>query len=216
MAYPALSIIEAKVHYIVNGQTCMNVFHYSPFSNGGGAEIIELVDDFLEGFTNGAPGSIPAAMSAVQSNTTGIHLCTAQLIHPVRYIMRSKETTFSGAVDSIVSRQNTGFCVTKTGVVATRANVSTSHFGGVPDSNFGQGEIDAGWLPQWKALAAAIGEDVTGANIPVTYNPCILNKEKIPDSDPVKYRIKGYTLITQTFLQTTARTMRRRTVGQGI
>lgn len=66
MGYHAQTIIEAKCHYIVNGQECMNVFHYSPFSNGGATDILTLVDDFLDGFTIGAPLSVPVALSKCQ------------------------------------------------------------------------------------------------------------------------------------------------------
>src|SRR5678815_586918 len=151
------------------------------------------------------------------SNQVEIHKCTAQLIFPTRFIIRSAETNYFGTVNSPCDAQNTTATFTKRGQAANKHNIGSFHLGGLPISMLQQGllaEILFG--PKLAALKTALLNVVNDVVAGIVWTPAILNKTKtIVDGKP-HYTVTGRTIVFETERHNQVRTMHRRTVGLGI
>lgn len=216
MAWPAQAIIEFAAKYRVNNQVCMNVTHWAPQGDSSAGDIPELTQAFLDQNSGVGNGSFIHALVQLQSNDVTIFEVSAQLIHPTRWQKRVKVVNVVGDIDEPCPAQNLAITFTKTGDRANRHNVGSLHVGGCPVGLFDEGLLTAAAKTRAEAMESFIISELTDAISEAVYDMVILNKEPVPDSDPVRYAISGYSPVTGGTVEDTVRVMRRRTVGLGI
>lgn len=222
MALDPDSVIEVRIESDCNSQRCFNIFHLGVYSGSTAGQTptewqVSIRDWYVAGLA--VAGKLLNAMLDCMSNEASLTSVAAQVIHPVRY-RASKVAIIAGdgTIVGSLTNQNTAAVFTKYGELAGQDAVGSWHQGGTPPNMFTNGSLSVGGLTAMATLAEAFLEKpsfvVGGDN--VTFYPAILNKEPIPDTDPVRYQIKGLTEVIQTEVQQTARVMRRRTKGVGI
>lgn len=209
------AIMEGKFVYKANNQTCMNVLHWYPDANIIGVDEIAVTDAFLATISNNGAGDIVTLMADLQSSSVSWIKVTAQIIHIFRFIVREAEVAQVGLDVNPCTAQNIQACITKTGSAGTRSNIGAFHLGGLPQTNYQFGLITAGCKTKLQTLADKLELPITLAGGMGTWLPGILNKEPIPNTDPVKFRIKGITPLFEMRVKTTIRIMYRRTIGVG-
>lgn len=215
MAYPLQTIIEATIKYRANSQILMNVVHYNPQTLGAG-DIQDLVQSFLNKFADLDPASLLGKMIAGWSQDVELIQVGAQMVYPQRWRKLTLPFLINGGVAQPCSRQNTALTITKVGLKANRHNVGSFHWGGLPDTAFALGEVEPGFLPALGGVQNALKQQVIDAAAGITYDPVIINHTKVIVDGKPKYPISGYSLMSDAFLQLSARTMYRRTKGIGI
>lgn len=210
------AIMEAKVIYNANGQELQNVLHYAPNVTGVGTEI-DITDGFLTVFNSNAVGTLIETMQQCMSQEVEIYELTAQLVHPTRFIVRSVDVSYFGAVNSPCDAQNVAAVFTKRGSQANKHNVGSFHLGGLPLNLLQHGllsqvlyEVKLNNLRD--AIALPVDDPVSG----ITWSAAILNRTKTLVGTKYKYPITGRSIIFEMKDQPQVRTMRRRTVGLGI
>lgn len=216
MAFPALEIVEIKVLYTVNSQTCMNVLHYQVDGNTTTFSPQDLTEGILDDFLAVTGTSVLDGMLALMSNTVTVFDVTGQGVWPTRFAVRHRAVSLAGANANPVNAQNLAATIEKIGLLGNRHNVGSFHLGGLPPGHFSGGDVTAGSFTLLDNLADAILLPLSDGLSTAQYLPVILNKEPIPDSDPIRYRINGGSEIAETAAKNTARVMRRRTKGVGI
>lgn len=204
MAYEVLagSVIEMQYRYTIQGQQCINVFHYllGSASIDGAADLQQFVATFA--------GNVAAPLQAFQ--TTDVTLChvRGQYVHATRFVPY-EEIVLGGAGTATPPTESIGTCAVlrKLTDVANRSSRGRIYLGGLA-----QTAIDIGTLTQtiYDGLLAAWVDAVTfpleineGAN---TGTPIVWSY-----SDPFH---KPF--ITNGSVDRYARYQRRREVGRGI
>jgi hypothetical protein len=214
---PAGTILEVKYTYLANAQKCMNVIHYKLNQTIINYDPILMTDEMLVIFSNNAVGSIVALMADLMGTGVTFLTCSCQMIYVLRYIVRDQDVVALGVGPDPCTAQNVQASIIKRGSVGTRSNIGGFHLGGLANNNYTSGLLTAGAFAKLVALADGLDEPVpAGDPGGALWEPCILNKEKIPNTDPVKYRITGGTLTYEWQAVQPLRTMSRRTVGRGI
>lgn len=221
MPFDPNTIFEVRVRYEANGQRCYNIFHLDAGGAvGTGLDERGWQDQLRDYYAGGVAtdGSLLKEMRDAMSEDVSIDEVAVQIVYPVRY--RASKVTLLAAVGLVAEplpNQNTALVFTKFGELGNRANIGSWHQGGLGISNFEDGSISAAGLGRMQNIRTAFldGPSFVIDGVTTSFFPVILNKEPIPDTDPVKFRIKGKTDIVATNVEDTARVMRRRTKGVG-
>jgi hypothetical protein len=218
MAWPAGGILEVRVEYRANAQTCMNVLHYENQGPAIGLTVPEIVDDFLDSFGVAGNGRFPDEWAALISADALVFRTTAQAVYPTRYALQFREVAVVGTRPGALRAQNVQASIQKASDLAGRSRVGSLHIGALSVEDYAAGNITAAYE---LVLAGFVANFLSGPLVTVglpnnSWHPVILNKEPIPNTDPVRFRIKGSTLITNYDVKSTLRVMRRRTTGLGI
>ena len=216
MAWEANQILETKFIYHVNDQTLMQVLHFIPATPGTGVPLDELLAAFAALMTDSGGGSLLESMANLWGTNVECDQVTVQPVFPTRYAVRSEVSAQTGLGPSQCEIQNVSITWTKRGRLGNRSNVGSFHLGGIATAAFNDGGLAPGVLGAVGAMSNALLASRTDVANGVTYVPAILNKEPIPDSDPVRYRIKGATQVVSVTENDAARVMYRRTKGIGI
>jgi hypothetical protein len=216
MALPVGNIMEYKIGYTVNGQKCLNVLHFNADEPTSGDTIPDITDSFLATNSNSNPGTIIDSMRALMGANAQINLVTAQLIYPQRWRMSSTTVAFTGNGTLPCQAQNVQASVQKKGDIADKHNIGAMHLGGLAAEFWANGLLTAGAFTLLEDLAAALLVPLEDGLGTATYELVMPKKRPIPNTDPIRYEIFGYTLVTQTIPRQELRTMRRRTIGVGI
>lgn len=195
------SIVEVSIVGELFGQRTLSVFHYK-YTSGVNLADGKPVMDLLAAILNDA-GELVDEYANVVSNSLLIRQLVIQKIHPAPRIRRYVYTPAFGIgqVQSPAMTPNVAVAITKTADEATRHGVGTLHLPAVPFAAYDDGEIAAASIPAYDNLLSVLKSPLdTGLWVPVLFN---------------KANPAASLEITETTLQTTLRTMRRRTVGVG-
>lgn len=210
------TIVEVKIVYEANDCTLMNVVHYKPGIPVAGPEE-GILDNFAVVFGDSGAGTLLGGMKNLQSELTVYDEFTLQIVYPIRFAVRHYDLPLTGTISGTVSRQNSAITVAKKGRMGNRHNIGAFHLGGVADFVFKTGGFDyATFGAEFGALEAGLLHKYVDPLNSTEWFPYILNKEPIPDTDPVKYRISGATQVVEVETNDFARVMYRRTKGVGI
>lgn len=212
----ATTIAEVKWYYTANNQQCINVFHYRLGVQVNNVNPIDVTDGLLTVLSNSGAGSMIEKASKLQGTNVIWQKASVQLIFPERWTIRENEVAQGGLAAVTCTAQNVQAVILKRGMAASRHTRGAMHLGGLAADQYSAGLLTAPALVLLQDLADAlmfpIGDGVTGFN----WDPVILNKEEIPNTDPKKFRITGATDMWQTVALQPLRVMNRRTVGRGI
>lgn len=217
MAYPENTIVEVRIVYSVNGQTCMNVTHWDPEDNAAGWTPLEAEEELATAIRDQGEGGLLKEMRDFMSQDAVVTEIQVQAIWPTRFRTFALPINLAGVVAQDCTAQNVQGSIEKFGEIADRHNIGAFHLGGVPVTAYDAGELTGAAVAQLGNVATALMTPITTANAPVTtYNPVILNKEKtIVDGKP-HYEIIGFSRVYGATAKTELRVMNRRTVGRGI
>lgn len=210
------SILEAKWIYQVNGQTLMNVFHYQLPVQVNNVDPVLVTDSFLNFLSNAGGGSIIEDITNIQGTNVSWVKATAQIVWPVRYIMREAVVLAAGTGGATCTAQNVQCSIMKRGERADRHNVGGFHIGGLASNQYSNGLVTAPCLAKMQDVADGLSQDVADGVTGQQWEPVILNKLPVPNTDPVKYKISGGAQILSWLPLQPLRVMNRRTVGRGI
>lgn len=216
MSYDVGAIVELRINYEVNDQSCYNILHYFAEGSGAGIDIPDLQLAFCTYMAEEVDGRLVKEMRDMMSSDAVVVQLFAQQVYPTRYRSSRLLVGDLGLVLTPSTAQNVAAVVEKHGMLAARSAVGSFHLGGLPSSFYSAGELVEDAQTQLTVIANLLKNAVT---VPgeqgATYTPCILNKTPIPNTNPVRYQISGGTEITGAIPMTTLRTMRRRTKGVG-
>lgn len=203
MAYtvPDGAILECTIRCTVNAQTTLSVFHYKLQDSLGLPDGDSAIDAFnLE--WNDTLDFVGAYAGCMAENVDLVQL-VYQWIYPTRYhrVIKAPSVLNGGLVDTC-NAPNVAQVITRSGDIADRHGIGTTHVPGLGTGSYADGELLAGQKVLLDTLAGFMDDKYrTDTMFPVLYNR----------TNPAQSRV-----ITRAAAQSTVRVMRRRTVGVGI
>jgi hypothetical protein len=208
MGQPVGSILEYSVVGQVNGQKTLTVLHYevsAPSAVGDPNLETNLFMAELEPL--GSLNIISTYLSACSSAWTLIET-RGQFVGPNRFSYANHPFGLAGSIGSDCRAQNVAGVITKRTLYTGRDQIGSVHMPGVPVSEYAGGEITAGQITRYLAIAAKLTQTVVVPTGGGTYIPVLWHRtQQFPSwSNRVQY----------TIVQPELRVMRRRTVGLGI
>lgn len=215
--FPINSLFEFKLHYAANGQTLMNVFHYKITGHGSDTNAAQFTLGVLNEQKGNGNGLLVGEFSKLLGDDVTIYKLTGQIIYPTRFAVQAVDVTRAGQYAGGCTAQNVAGVITKKGALGNRHNIGALHIGGLSADAYLNGEVVGGW----KNVATSVITNFLSLTMEANggddeLEPVILNKTKVPDTDPPKFVVSGSSDIAAWQVQTTLRTMHRRTVGLGI
>lgn len=205
MAYaiPSGAVLEVTAEYHVNGQLCMNVWHYYMERDGG---ITDGREAALNALTILNPvGKLFETFRNCISDTVDDILFYAQWITPQRYAyVVTPVGPQAGTVASVPYPQNVSVACTMKGDQADKHNLGRKAMGGVPEDFGANGLLTNLAMVAYQVFCDECRESFVGVE-GEDYSPVIFNRAT-PELSPV---------ITESFPQPSLRVERRRTVGVG-
>jgi len=210
------TIAEVTYKYSVNLQKCQASFHYMYLSGSAVADAITATNGLLSIVSNTTTNALLNNMAAAQSNQVNYDSVSVQIVFPDRFLKFSTDIPKTGALVGGCEAQNVAGVITKQTAFAGRDAVGSLHLGGLPSSTFNAGLITTAQKTRLTVIGTSMLADINDTSNAILWTPILLNKEPIPDTDPVRFRIKGGTLLYTILVQPEIRVMRRRTVGLGI
>lgn len=199
------SILEFTIRGSANGQTTLSLFHYRYTGSGDYPNAGTALSSWINGYLTNATPIGQAMWLGAMSQQWVQEGIGAQWIYPLRYSRLFLPTAATvGAVAQPMLPQNVSLAITKRTDLAGRRGTGTLHLPGVPVTFVSNGLV----------TAAAVGgvSDITD-NIEQAYIYSAREFEPV-----LLHRAAGNLspVITGGELQSTSRTMRRRTVRVGI
>lgn len=216
-AVTANSVMQVTLRGTLFNQTVMNTFHYRVDSGGGvladGAAALSQMNDAL-----GIPDSFYDTYQRVLPPQVVNIIADLQWIDPDRFVKRTFPVWPLGTGAFTATTPNLSAVLELRGDIADKRSIGTKHIPGLG------GVAVAGGLVQ-AALLADLEEFGQQARLPQTVGgrtmtPIVFGRARAAYTD--KFGVlhpaigKSYRPITEFTVQTTARVMRRRTVGLGI
>ena len=207
---PALAIgdvIEVSFRGTLFGQRILNILHYVVSVTGAGQDNFQLEEIAQDMATSAISNPIiPAWLASVGAEYT-MDEVRAQRVYPTRTIYQRSLVDLAGTHADPCLTANIAVSIQKRGLVSGRTGNGRMQLGGIPRSGMVDGSIDvAGYGALVSSLRNALALNQTTSVTPVTIQPCIFN----PLAAAPKYQ-----LISSWLVQTTLRTMHRRTLLVG-
>lgn len=220
MSFEAGAVIEVQMHYEVNLQKCMNVWHYEQYGSIPGTvwDAEKAVADQMFADLGVAP-SMPGQFRALLSPAANIIRIQCQQVYPVRYRAYYVDVNVAGTYlgGANCNAQNLQASIEKFGIMGTKHDIGAMHIGGLDDTALEDGELTIGYLGAlsnfaniWKQPYAVGAPGVGGIT------PGIVKKRKVVVDGKPYYYIDGLTQLFGVDIKEEIRTMSRRTVGRGI
>lgn len=220
MGFEADSVIEVQFHYNVNGQQCMNVWHYEEGVNYPGtvwdaekAVADRMVANLIQ------VGTMPKAFADLLSQDTFIKRVQCQQIFPLRYRAYYADCNVPGSWTTAApcNAQNVQSSLQKFGIGGTRHDIGAMHIGGIPEDALLEGYLTNAYLAKLQAFADAWKVSYAfDAGSGATIIPGIVKKKKVVVDGKDYYQVDGLTQLFGVDIKDEVRTMQRRTVGRGI
>jgi len=189
----------------VHGQRTMNTFHYRAriaSSLPTQAAAAAAFDTFSK-----AAGGLEARLRGCTSQAFAIEERWFQIIKPARFEKIIITGSVAGNLDVAQTTQNIQASITRRGEMGNRKNVGGIRVVlGTSDDVVQNGIIEPGQVANLELLAQSMEQTVVTAGAVVTWDPLVSMPANTAD----------YVNISQCFVQTTVRVIRRRTVGLGI
>jgi len=217
MAIPERSIMQLTYRYEVNGQTLLNVLHFTNLIAYPTADIVSATQGLADAWaTATGSGTVNGAMRAVQGANVTYRLATAQFIYPTRFIRREHVMSVTGGLGSACTAQNVAAVITKRADIAARPGVGSFHLGGLGSDAYSGGLLLTGTLLNMDIVADELLDGISESEQSTAWSPCIANRTKTIIDNKTHYVLTGSTLLLECKAQKELRTMRRRTYGVGI
>lgn len=209
MAHPIGSIVEVIIEWNILNQRCMSVLHYKVTAD---SSIVDPVGEAIDvANTVSSPGGIMDAILDCMSANTGSTKVSAQFIRGAggqRFAKATVTAINPGVRAASCTVSNIAAVITKRTIYSGRWAVGSLHIPGLSPGTYDNGKItDASMLGDLNDVAAELLNPITGNVGAGVYSPVVLHKAGVHG---------GSTDLLSTEVQTTVRTMRRRTVGLGI
>lgn len=215
MAWPAGTLVEVRVHYTVNLQKCMNVFHYNPVGDSVGFTETELTEAFALANAGDVATKWAGEFKNVLCNDVFITKQSVQMVYPVRWRSFEVVSAAGGIRAGNTRAQNVQASVTKLGPKADRHNQGGMRIGGVSHDDYSTGLLTGAYKAALNTLVAFLATDLQDGITPASYEPVIANKIRIVVDGKPKYIYSGHSLIASWIVENEIRTQRSRTVGRG-
>lgn len=201
------NVIEVRVVQKLAGQTLLNTLHYRADVTSTGATFPSVVTA-LDLALRGVDGFL-TRLNAMQSESCLQQVVQYQIVSPLRFTAIEKPGLGNGQLvgeDGLAALpSNTALTVTRTIQEAKKGRVSTLHIGGLRSDQI----VNSSTTLQSSLQLAAVGAasiTIQALQGGVTLQPILFTRTAaLQTKDLVDYKTG-----------TTARTMRRRTVGLGI
>lgn len=215
MAVPIGSMHELQVVYLVNGQKCRNVFHYKLDDGVAGLEPWEFSEHLLSQVAGPGVGQLSTLFASLQATNVHVVEVTAQMVWPTRWRIARASVDVAGVRAGTCTAQNVQACLDKFGSQANRHNQGSMHIGGLSATDYSGGLLTAGFMTAFEFFKAMIALNLATVGPVSSLTPVIANKEKVPDSNPVKYRYSGWSETLGWSTSPELRTQRTRNFGKG-
>jgi hypothetical protein len=203
------SIVEVVFEQQEVDQSVLNVFHYrlnndTDFVVDGDAVTQLIANWLLIGL-----GNIPALIKPAFNTQWQYLRLRTQWITPTRYTPLSYSTGAGpGTNVNAPLPQNCATTITKRGLLAGRHSIGSSHWAGMTTADLASGVITAGRLATMVGIGDKVFATIDTSSVPGSIDlvPVIFNRVTPAASLNV----------VDFVVQSTSRTMRRRTVGLGV
>lgn len=211
------TIMEGKYFYTCNNQVLMNVLHYELSDVLPGVDPLAVTTAFLTFFSSNAAGTVIEDILGMQGNNVSWLKVSAQIIHPTRFKVRELVTPYVGLSPITCTAQNLQAAVLKRGLFGSRHDVGELHIGGLASDQYSNGIMSLSGYASLNQIATKLLTPISAGGLPgVVWDLSILNKRKIPNSNPPRFEITGATEVFELVALQPLRVMNRRTVGRGI
>lgn len=197
------AILEFTVRGAVQNQRMLTILHYRFKSGTTFTDGKQALDDFRTAWVT-TTGKGALFKACISSEATVLEWRT-QWIYPTRYVYQ--QSSFGGGAGSAGGEcmpANVAAALNKRTELAGRHNRGTTHMWGVDRGFVAGGELNGAAIAAYSAFGASLETNVTLTTGQV-FEPIIYNRAT-PNLSAV---------ITQTNIQLTTRTERRRTLGVG-
>lgn len=203
---PAGSIVQATIVQDIQSNTILNVLHYQYNAAQSAADYVVEMQELILGITK--VGGIVQKMQIMSGGHWIAKTVRVQPVYPGRLApIDSPDLNMVGNLLGAPVPMNTALTIVKKTVNATRWGRGSFHLGGqTTDQMENSGSWNVGTVNEATALGLKIIENLPG-------------KASSSFFTPVLWNVKQPDRITQLFdakAQSSIRTMRRRTLGQGI
>lgn len=209
MAIPKIvvnDIVQVVIESRVNEQRCLNVLHYRCDAMDVALTYAEALDQLMTRVGGAAP-SVVAYMVAAMGSNASVEQIRAQRVSPRRDIYLAQSIGTAGTGTPTVQLSNVAGVITKQTELAGRGRAGSFHLAGLPIGAYTNGSLTVAAVNQLQTLATEIQANLTiGEAVKWTSGT-------FSPQAPLAERFHA---IFEAFPQTTARVMRRRTVGLGI
>lgn len=180
-------LLEFRLIYVLNGQTCMNVFHYSVSTRTPGAGGPDVQDCANIMVTLLWDDPILGLSTFISADVNSIS-CTCQVVHPVRSQAAVAPAVLAPVGLGATPAAPSGVCVTvqRKGTMAGRHNQGRAYIGGIVQADISGSALVpasptqngfASWTPQ-----LLTDQHVTLTGITLTFTPCLV---PLPAGTPV-------------------------------
>lgn len=213
----ANNVLQLTLRGTLFGQTMMNTFHWQQRSAGGtftdaAAFLSDFNDDLsiADTFYDQWRTCVPALMVNIFADL--------QWIYPDRFVKRTFVLFPVGGAAHVPTTANLASVITLRGDIASKRSIGDKHLPGLGGNAIALGQVTAGQIAQMEEFGARAIQPVTvGGHV---MEPIIFGRPRpeYTDRHGVVHPAlpASYIRVTQWISQTTARVMRRRTVGVGI
>jgi len=209
MAIPKIvvgDIAQVIINSKVNGQTCLNVLHYKCELMDPALTYAEAMDQLMTKVGGPSP-SVVSYMSLAMASNCQVESIRAQRVSPLRDIYIAQAIGLPGVLAVPANLPNVAGVITKQTEKAGRGRQGSFHLAGMPPADFVDGSLTVPAVNRLQTIADQLQANVlVGATVkwvPGTISPQAALAERFHP-------------LFECFPQTTARVMRRRTVGLGI
>ncbi len=207
MALAVGDILELKILGTLLNQRVMTVLHYRIASYVSSAPEVTDTGAILDEIIGGTVGATPlASILDCQADNYARNTCTLQKVAPTRSIYIDRGAPGVGTIADSCTLPNVSGVMTKRGAAGGRRGIGGMHFPGLPPSMYTDGSITAAYGVLMIAAQANLLAVLTTTLPAATLVPVIYNPGATPNHQDIA--------ILE--IQTTVRTMHRRTVGLGI
>lgn len=205
---PANSILEVTVELDVNDQLVESVLHYVVDAQSDLADPIADQSAIVNLIGVGDTFDLLTPWAACLSTSALITTTRVQYILPTRYRATVASEALAGTRTGVCTAQNVAAVITRFTPLAGRSQIGAVHLGGISASDYSGGTLVAGLTTAMVTLKNALDVQLAQDLGPGLWTPCLYHRGKTGTA--------AFTRITGGFVQSTLRTMRRRTVGRGI
>jgi len=206
MAISVNDIIAVSFFGRISGQRMINTLHYRANDTSALATSTLMNNVITEVRAGGGGGDFleSAFLNCIGQNYT-LQEIRAQKITTVRAKFESQARAVPGNVAVDCDAPNIAGVITKRGALAGRKYIGSLHMPGVPNGYYLEGDISGTYSTVLNSLATVLLGTIVAGTPAVNYFPVIYNRGSATP----------WTELSSLLVQTSLRTMRRRTVGLG-
>jgi len=204
----ANDIVQVVIESQVQNQTILNVLHYKAETNFSPKTYFEALDELCQKLSDNVVPSLVKAMLNAMAGNCEVRNIRAQRVAPVRSVYVNTSIGQPGVLTPTNTLSNVGGTITKQTDLAGRGRTGSFHMAGLPAADFAAGSLTVAAVGRLIDIGEFIQSNILNVGGAIIWRPGTYSPNAAAGSQ--------FHELVNVFPQTTARVMRRRTLGVGI